>query len=124
MHIKEIYRTRAASLLARPKSSERVDRIVKNASSAIDEAFEVGRATTGEAERIGRGITKRADEEAKKLLERGQKRLNVSISSARGISGATAQDLNTLERLGELRDSGVLTEQEFAEQKKKILDRL
>ena len=60
----------------------------------------------------------------KKIKKKGLAKLNEGITAAKNRTSSTEDDLKTLEKLGKLRKSGVLTEKEFQEKKKKILARI
>ncbi|CAH0175835.1 PH domain-containing protein [Chryseobacterium sp. Bi04] len=46
------------------------------------------------------------------------------IDTVKGVSVSSEEVLNQLEKLGKLRENGILTDAEFAEQKKKLLEQL
>ena len=58
------------------------------------------------------------------MQKRGVAKINEGILSAKKITSNTDDDLKTLEKLGKLKKSGVITEREFQAKKKKILDRI
>ena len=51
-------------------------------------------------------------------------KFNEGILAAKNATSNVKEDLKTLEKLGKLRESGIITEKEFQEKKKKILARI
>ena len=101
-----------------------LEKLAKRADSMIDDAVGVGKMAVDEAKNTGKDITGRLDKEAKPLLEKGKRSIGDSLSQAKGINVSLDEQLNALERLAKLKDADVLTEEEFAEQKRKILARI
>ena len=69
-------------------------------------------------------ISKKIENYPKRLLAKNEsnvKKPEIKYESAKQVTSNTEQDLKTLEKLGKLRKSGILTEKEFQEKKKKIL---
>ncbi len=63
-------------------------------------------------------------EKAKEVQKRGEKAAAHGTAAAKNVSGMTERDLSLLERLHDLQQNGVITDEEFQEQKRKILDRI
>ena len=80
--------------------------------------------TAKQASKTSRELQNQAKEERIALQKRGIKKINEGISSAKKITSNIDEDLTTLEKLGKLRKSGVITEKEFQAKKKKILGRI
>ena len=58
------------------------------------------------------------------LQKKGVEKISESISAAKGLATSAEDDLALLEKLGQLRKAGVITEKEFQAKKKKILERI
>lgn len=110
--------------MARSRKSGPLGDIVKKVDKTLGDAMDLGKIASSEAGKAGRDLTGRVDTETKKLRGEGQKRIKQGMSAARNVTGIAERDLSTLERLHGLKDAGVLTEEEFLEQKRKILDRI
>ena len=105
------------------KADKALQEGVRKADEALDEAVEFGSMTVKQASKASKDLKKRAAEERAVLQEKGIKKINEGISSARKAAGGR-DDLEILERLGKLRKSGILTDKEFQAKKKEILDRI
>ena len=103
---------------------EAIDQGVKRADEILDDAVEFGKVASVEAQKQSKKIHKQARKEGKKLKKEGKSKILSGISSAKKLSHNKENDLKTLEKLGKLRKSGVITEKEFQEKKKKILSRI
>lgn len=97
---------------------------LKKADEVLDEAVELGEITAKQASKASKEFSEKAKKESSKLQKKGIAKLNEGISSAKKMAVNTKEELIMLEKLGELRKSGVLTEKEFQEKKKKILGRV
>lgn len=97
---------------------------VKKADEILDDAVEFGNIAKTEAQKQSKIIHKQATKEGKKLKKEGEKKIREGISSAKKMSYSKEDSLKMLEKLGKLRKSGVLTEKEFQEKKKKVLSRI
>lgn len=97
---------------------------VKRADEVLDDAVEFGKIASAEAQKQSKKIHKQATKESEKLKKESEKRIHSGISSARKMSINSEENLKTLEKLGKLRKSGVITEKEFQAKKKKILARI
>ena len=117
------------------KKTRHIERFLKRADKAIeeginkadeilDDAVELGVMAAGQAKKTSKKIRKKAEKESASLKQKGVLKLNEGIFAAKKVTSNTKEDLKTLERLGKLRESGVLTEKEFQEKKKKILARI
>ena len=62
--------------------------------------------------------------ESESLQKKGLAKINEGLSSAKKMTANSEEDLKMLEKLGKLRKSGVITQKEFQEKKKKILSRI
>lgn len=69
-------------------------------------------------------LRNRAIKEKEEITTKGIKKINASIAAVKQAATKTGEELATLEKLGELRKAGILTEKEFQEKKKKILERI
>ncbi len=106
------------------KADKAIDDGIKKADKVLENAVEVGTIAAGQAKKTSTELKKRAKTEKDNIKARGIKSINEGISAAKKATTDTSQDLETLERLGELRKSGVITEKEFQTKKKKILERI
>ena len=97
---------------------------IKKADRVLDEAVILGTITAKQATRTSRGIHARAKKEHDSLKSRGMSNISRGMSAAKKITYNTQEDLEILERLGQLRKSKVITEKEFQAKKKKILERI
>ena len=81
-----------------------------------------------EARKTGIALSKIAAEEARirgtKLSKAGSKKISEGIYAAKKMSSSPKEDLKTLEKLGKLKKSGLITEKEFQDKKKEILKRI
>lgn len=125
--------------MAKQKKSGYIERFLKRADKAVDEAVnqgikradeiledavEFGKLAASEAEKKSRDLRRQAKIETAKLRARGEQELGKSIASARRMASTRNEDLETLAKLNELRKAGIITESEFQTKKKKILDRI
>ncbi len=110
--------------LSRSRKTGNVEKITGKADQVIGDVIAVGKVAAGEAGSASADITKRVGKEARKLQEQSQKTLGRGITIAKGMTNSAEHNLKILEQMGRLKDSGVLTEQEFLEQKAKILSRI
>lgn len=106
------------------KADKAIDEGVKRADEVLEDAVEFGTMTAKQAAQASKELQNRAKKESEQLHKRGTKKINESISAAKNVTADTEDDLATLEKLGKLRKAGVITQKEFQEKKKKILDRI
>ncbi len=97
---------------------------VKKADEALDDAVEFGELTAKQASKASKELSAKAKKESDAIQKKGLKKINEGISSAKNMAANTEEDLATLEKLGELRKAGVITEKEFQAKKKKILSKI
>ncbi len=118
-----------------PKKGGFIDKFLKKADSAIqegirkaddvlDEAVELGEITAKQASKASKEFSNIAKKESEALQKKSIKKINEGIMSAKKMTADPHEDLKMLEKLGKLRKSGILTEKEFQENKKKILSRI
>lgn len=103
---------------------EAIEQGVKRADEILEDAVEFGKIASSEAQKQSKLIRKQAKKESEKLKKEGEKKILKGISSAKKITDSTEDNLKTLEKLGKLRKSGIITEKEFQEKKKKILTKI
>jgi len=106
------------------KADKAIDEGIKKADRALDEAVEFGGMAAGQAKKTSFELRRKAEKESEKIKKKGMAKLNEGISAAKKGTVNIEADLKTLERLGKLKESGILTEKEFQEKKKKILARI
>lgn len=97
---------------------------VKRADEVLEDAVEFGKMASSEAQKQSKKIHKQATKESKKLKKESEKKILSGISSAKKISANPEENLKILEKLGKLREKGVLTEKEFQAKKKKLLEKI
>ncbi|BDQ30752.1 hypothetical protein NZNM25_14240 [Nitrosopumilus zosterae] len=97
---------------------------IKKADDVLDEAVELGEITAKQASKASKEFSEKARKESEILQKKSIERINEGILSAKKMTSSSEEDLRLLEKLGKLRKSGVLTEKEFQEKKKKILSRI
>jgi len=106
------------------KADNAIQEGLKKADEVLDEAVELGEITAKQASKASKEFSEKAKKEGLKLQKKGIAKLNEGITSAKKMTYNSQEDLKTLEKLGKLRDSGILTEKEFQEKKKKVLGRI
>lgn len=97
---------------------------VKRADKVLEDAVEFGTMTAKQAAQASKELRSQAKKEREQLQKRGAKKITESIAAAKNVTSSREDDLATLEKLGKLRKSGVITEKEFQAKKKKILGRI
>jgi polyhydroxyalkanoate synthesis regulator phasin len=106
------------------KADEAIQEGIKKADEVLDEAVELGEITAKQASKASKEFSDMAKKESALLQKKGLEKINEGISSAKKLGANSQEDLLLLEKLGKLKKSGVLTEKEFQEKKKKILSRI
>ena len=106
------------------KANKAIDEGIKKADEILDDAVEFGGMAAGQAKKTSFELRRRAEKESEFLKKKGAAKLNEGILAAKNATSNVEGDLKTLEKLGKLKKSGVLTEKEFQEKKKKILARI
>lgn len=97
---------------------------VKKADLVLDNAVKKGKIPEKQAQTQRKEIHRKANLEGKKLIKKGEKEITETVNAVKNISTSRYDDLKFLEKLGSLKESGILTEEEFQEKKKKILSRI
>ena len=106
------------------RADRAIDEGVKKADEILDDAVEFGGMAAGQAKKTSFELRKRAEKESESLKKKGSAKLNEGILAAKNATSNVESDLKTLEKLGKLKKSGILTEKEFQDKKKKILARI
>ena len=106
------------------RADKAIEEGINKADEILDDAVEFGVMAASQAKKTSKEIRKKAEKESESLKKRGVSKLNEGILAAKKATSNIEEDLKTLERLGKLRKSGVLTEKEFQEKNKKILTRI
>jgi len=106
------------------KADKAIEDGIKRADEALEDAVEFGEMAASQAKKTSDELREKAVKEKEFIKSKGIKKINEGITAARMIAGKVDEDLATLEKLGKLKKSGVLTEKEFQEKKKKILSRI
>jgi polyhydroxyalkanoate synthesis regulator phasin len=106
------------------KADKAIDEGIKKADEILEDAVEFGGMAASQAKKTSIKLRKKAEKESKSLKKKGSEKLSEGILAAKNATSNVDDDLKTLERLGKLRKSEILTEKEFQEKKKKILARI
>jgi len=106
------------------KADKAIDDGIKRADEALEDAVEFGEMASSQAKKVSDELTKKALKEKEQIKSKGVKKINAGIAAAKNATSKIDEDLMALEKLGNLRKAGVLTEKEFQEKKKKILSRI
>lgn len=83
-----------------------------------------------EVQKHGKNLAQKAADRAPDahatIKKHGKEKLQGGISAAKKITSqsSSSENLELLEKLGELRDKGILSEKEFLEKKKEILEKI
>lgn len=81
----------------------------------------------GEAKEVGSTFTeiakKRAPEITKLVAEKGRESLDKGVATAKKAITSKKETLELIEKLGSMKSAGLLTEKEFQEKKKELLER-
>ncbi|WP_218843325.1 SHOCT domain-containing protein [Nitrosopumilus ureiphilus] len=106
------------------KADKAIQEGIKRADEVLDEAVELGEITAKQASKASKEFSEKAKKEGEILQKKSLEKINEGILSAKKMATNSEEDLKMLDKLGKLRKSGVLTEKEFQEKKKKILSRI
>ena len=106
------------------RADKAIDDGIKKADEVLEDAVEFGAMAAGQAKKTSFELRRKAEKESKSLKKKGIEKINDGISAAKSATSNADEDLKTLERLGKLRKTGIITEKEFQEKKKKILKRI
>ena len=106
------------------RADKAIDEGIKKADEILDDAVEFGVMAAGQAKKTSNELRKKAEKESESLKKKGTAKINEGILAAKSAASNAEEDLKTLEKLGKLKKSGVITEKEFQEKKKKILSRI
>ncbi len=106
------------------KADNAIQEGILKADEALNEAVEFGTMTARQAAKTSKELRSRAIKEKESLKKRGIAKINEGLSAAKKVTSDTGEDLEILEKLGKLRSAKIITEKEFQDKKKKILDRI
>jgi polyhydroxyalkanoate synthesis regulator phasin len=106
------------------RADKAIDEGIKKADEILDDAVEFGEMAATQAKKTSTELRKKAEKEGEILKKKGKEKINESIMAAKAAATSAEDDLKTLEKLGKLKKSGIITEKEFQEKKKKILARI
>jgi polyhydroxyalkanoate synthesis regulator phasin len=106
------------------KADKAIQEGVKKADEVLEEAAELGSMTAKQASKTSKELHSQAKKEGEALQKKGIAKINDGLSTAKKVTSNTHDDLEILEKLGKLRKSNVITEEEFKAKKKKILERI
>ena len=106
------------------RANRAIDEGIQKADDILDDAVEFGTMTAKQATKVSKDIHTRAVQEKDNLTKSGTEKFSNAINNAKKMTASTNDQLVVLERLGQLRNDGIITEEEFQEKKKKILDKI
>ena len=106
------------------RADKAIEEGIKKADEILDDAVEFGGLAAEQAKKTSKVLKEKAEVEGKLLKQKGITKFNEGLMAAKKATANTEDDLRALEKLGELKKSGIITEKEFNEKKKKILDRI
>ena len=106
------------------KADKAIQEGVKKADGVLEEAVELGSMTAKQASKTSKELHSQAKKESETLQKKGMAKISEGISTAKKATSNTHDDLEILRKLGKLRKTDVITEEEFKAKKKKILDRI
>ncbi len=95
------------------KTPDFVEKLFQKADEARRTGFELGKIAAEQAQTQGRRLTKE-----------GKKRFDESITAAKKLGSSGEESLKLLAELGKLKKAGLITEVEFQQKKKELLDRV
>ncbi len=105
------------------KADKAIDKGIKKADRAVDDAIVFSQKTAKEAEKTGKILSKEAKQRTTAIKEESSKRFAEGMTAAKKLA-SKQESFALLEKLDALRKSGVITEKEFRQKKKEILDRI
>jgi len=106
------------------RADRAIDDGIKKADDILADAVEIGGMAAGQAKKTSFELRRKAEKESESLKKKSISKLNQGLLAAKSATSNVDQDLKTLEKLGKLKKSGLITEKEFQEKKKKILGRI
>jgi len=106
------------------KADKAIQEGIKKADNVLDEAVELGEITAKQAAKASKELSEKAKKESEILQKKSLEKINEGVLSAKKMASNSEEDLKLLAKLGKLKKSGILTEKEFQEKKKKILSRI
>ncbi|MHA7647024.1 SHOCT domain-containing protein [Nitrosopumilus sp. S4] len=106
------------------KADKAIQDGIKKADEALDEAVELGELTAKEASKVSKELSAKAKKESMELKKKGVNKISEGMASAKKMTTSTQEELELLEKLGQLKKAGVITQKEFLEKKKKILSKI
>ena len=106
------------------RADKAIEEGIKKADEVLQDAVEFGAIASTQAKKTSDDLRKKAMKEKEIIKAKGIKKINEGITVAKQMTSKAEEDLAALEKLGNLRKQGILTEKEFQEKKKKILSRI
>ena len=94
---------------AKSKKKTFFDNLKRNTDEIKDQSWKIGKTTAKSAEELGNKIDSVIDE---------------SVNAAKSMGISKNETLDMIERLAKMKDQGILTEKEFAEKKKELLEKI
>lgn len=105
------------------KADKAIDKGIRKADSVVDDAIEFSQKTAKEAEKTGKILSKEAKTKTAALKLESSKRISKGLTAAKKLT-VKQENFALLEKLDALRKSGIITEKEFRQKKKDILERI
>ena len=99
--------------MVRKKKSGFLDKLSETAEEVKKKGLELGKITADEASKI-----------TEEIKEHGKDKVEEGISEIKKMTSSSKDDIELLEKLGKLKESGILTQKEFEKKKKEILGRI
>jgi len=106
------------------RADKAVQEGVKRADEILDDAVEIGQITAKQASIKSKELRKQAMKEGEGLKTKGIKKINEGILAAKHAASSPEEELKALEKLGQLKKAGIISQKEFQEKKKRILERI
>ena len=105
------------------KADKAIDKGIRKADKAVDDAIEFSQKTAKDAEKTGKILSKEAKQRTSAIKAESSKRISEGMTAAKKLT-VKQENFALLEKLDVLRKSKVITEKEFRQKKKEILDRI
>jgi hypothetical protein len=110
-------------LLARKKSKKEgdfFDKLREKTREAKEISSSIGKVTLERSEEIGKQLAQKG----KVGIDKGKESLDKGIASAKRSTVSKTESIELIEKLGKLKESGLITEKEFQQKKKQLLENI
>jgi phosphopantothenoylcysteine synthetase/decarboxylase len=95
------------------KTPDFVEKLFRKADEARKTGLELGKIAAEQTQIHG-----------KKLTKESKKKFDQSVAAAKKMGSSGQENVKLLEELGKLKKDGLLTDKEFQQKKKELLDRI